>query len=64
MKFLVHAEVGNIDIELTDLLIRLNGLLLKLFANLFEQINISCILSDSFLVSTKLYAFSMGNFKI
>ena len=50
VQFLIHAEIGNVDVELTDHLFVLNRLLLQLLADLLEQFNLVRILSDSFLV--------------
>ena len=50
VQFFVHAKICDIDIELTDHLFVLNRLLLQLFADLFEHLNLISVLCYTFLV--------------
>ena len=53
MEFLIHGKIGDGEIQVTNHLLILNGLLLQLFADLLEHFNILSVVGDSLLVPGK-----------
>ena len=50
MEFLVHADVGDGEIQVTNHLLILNGLLLQLLADLLQHFNVHCVFGYALLV--------------
>ena len=53
MEFLIHGKIGDGEVQVTNHLFILNGLLLQLFADLLEHFNILSVVGDSLLVPGK-----------